>query len=216
MCPCKAINCNVLTCSVLAEKSLSPRPHRPRLASPCNVLTWRGFLCHYSRTFACAAMTPDKRSSALTPCRSLQAGRSKLSGSANWDPFDYIEDSLLLAFRNSPELPFVPEPGPQDVPLGHSGRPSELLIEGCAAVGLHGPSFVSLRRAPKLRPFEAVRLFHALNGSSTDPQIADRRGAACPGWVPTCGLDLGPLRSWEDGVVDEGRAAPKRRSECLG
>eukprot|EP00439_Symbiodinium_sp_Y106_P083308 s433_g23.t1 len=62
-------------------------------------------------------------------------------GSANWDPFDYIEDSLLLAFRNSPELPFVPEPGPQDefrqaekgqgpsAWLGHSA--SYFTEEGC-------------------------------------------------------------------------------------
>ena len=184
----------------------------------------------YSRTFTCAAMSPEDRASALSPYRSLQADRLKLSGSANWDPTEYLENSLFMAFREpaSLELPCVPEPGPQDVPLGHSESPSELH-----KLALLWDSQFLLRLSSKGPPaHKAVRLFNALKSPSTDRQIADRRGrnhveGTIPGpsrFLPTgvslTNLFLDPHRQrFSVNATDRKDfyhqlACPSRRSRC--
>ena len=81
----------------------------------------------YTRAFTCEALSPEERSAALSPYRSLQATRLKLTGTANWDPLP--RGFPLLDFRepDSLELAFVPEPGPLDVPLCPKECPDELL-----------------------------------------------------------------------------------------
>ena len=125
----------------------------------------------YSQTFSAARMTPDERLSALMPYRSFDASRLKLSGSANWD----LEDALYLAFREPESLETfdVLDPGPQDAPLSAAERPAELLK---VARLWDARSLLRLSSVGPRRPYKGVRLFNALKNSSTDRQIADRRG----------------------------------------
>ncbi|CAE7800728.1 unnamed protein product, partial [Symbiodinium sp. CCMP2456] len=125
----------------------------------------------YSQTFSAARMTPDERLSALMPYRSFDASRLKLSGSANWD----LEDALYLAFREPESLETfdVLDPGPQDAPLSAAERPAELLK---VARLWDARSLLRLSSVGPRRPYKGVRLFNAPKNSSTDRQIADRRG----------------------------------------
>ena len=158
----------------------------------------------YYRSFTCAPLSREERSSALAPYRgSLQADRLKLAGSANWDPSDYIEDALYMAFRepDSLELSWVPDPGPQDVPLWHSESAAGLL-----KVMLLWDSRSLLRLSsqgpPSSRPYEAVRLF---NHRQTDrpqawPQLGRGAGPTVTQKVQGRTVEHVPLFWWLMGL----------------
>ena len=151
----------------------------------------------YGPAFPGVTQTSEEKEAALSPYRSLQVERLKLSGQGNWDPSPYLDPSLYLAFRepNSLVLEEVAPPGRADVPLLNQEKVPELekvalLWDARRLLVLHdaGP--------PLSRPYEGVRLFNALKNETTDRQIADRRGR---NWVE--GSIPGPSRHIPTGVA---------------
>ena len=133
---------------------------------------------------------------ALNPYKDLNASRLVLSGEANWDPSDFLDDSLCLAYREPQSLlrRSIPLPARGEVPdLGREDRAQVLALaklwdsKGLLVLSPHPP--------PEDRPWEAVRIFNAAKNSSTNRQIGDRRGRNhCEGTIP------GPSRFLRQGV----------------
>ena len=151
----------------------------------------------YGPAFPGVSPSPAERRAALSPYQSLCADRLKLSGKANWDPTPFLEDSLYLAFREPQSLllPQVPEPSPSDIPSS-CPTPAAELEKVARLWDRNGLLVLCTEGPPPERPYEGVRLFNAAKSSTTDRQIADRRGR---NWVE--GTIAGPSRELPTGVA---------------
>ncbi|CAE7257709.1 unnamed protein product [Symbiodinium microadriaticum] len=158
-----------------------PLPRRPPLLSFLGLrteLTYSGLASDgYGPAFPGATLSAEQRGAALAPYRSLDADRLKLSGRANWDPSPFLHDALYLAFREPDSLlrSSIPEPSRAEVPAS-SAHDVEQLCKVAKIWDANDLLFLSSEGPSAERPYEAVRLFNCLKNTTTDRQIADRRG----------------------------------------
>ncbi|CAE7291740.1 unnamed protein product, partial [Symbiodinium sp. CCMP2456] len=159
--------------------------HVTRLAPTCDP---------YGPAFPQIRMTEEEKTKALHPYTDLNPARLKLSGSGQWDPSPFLEDSLYLAFREPQSLllSHIVPPGPGDVPLPCTDE--ERTFQLCKIWDAQGLLRLASSGPPEDRPYEAVKIFNAAKDSTTDRQIADRRGRNwCEGRIrgPSCMLPSG-------------------------
>ncbi|CAE7218280.1 unnamed protein product [Symbiodinium microadriaticum] len=173
----------VKACGAIGEVDVPSASRRSaqllaRLGDLSEELTYTGLASDgYGPAFPGASLSEEQRGAALAPYRSLDADRLKLSGKANWDPSPYLHDALYLAFREPDSLlrPVIPKPSRAEVPASPEHEVGQL----CKVAGLWDANdllFLSSEGPSAERPYEAVRLFNCLKNSTTDRQIADRRG----------------------------------------
>ncbi|CAE7249345.1 FUBP3, partial [Symbiodinium necroappetens] len=173
----------VKACGAIGEVDVPSASRRSaqllaRLGDLSEELTYTGLASDgYGPAFPGASLSEEQRGAALAPYRNLDADRLKLSGKANWDPSPYLHDALYLAFREPDSLlrPVIPKPSRAEVPASPEHDTGQL----CKVAGLWDANdllFLSPEGPPAERPYEAVRLFNCLKNSTTDRQIADRRG----------------------------------------
>ena len=140
-----------------------------RLGDLSEELTYTGLASDgYGPAFPGASLSEEQRGAALAPYRSLDADRLKLP---------YLHDALYLAFREPDSLlrPVIPKPSRAEVPASSEHDTGQL----CKVASLWDANdllFLSPEGSPAGRPYEAVRLFNCLKNSTTDRQIAERRG----------------------------------------
>ena len=149
-----------------------------RLGDLSKELTYSGLASDgYGPAFPGATLSAEQRGAALAPYRSLDADRLKLSGRANWDPSPFLHDALYLAFREPDSLlrSSIPEPSRAEVPAS-SAHDVEQLCKVAKIWDANDLLFLSSEGPSAERPYEAVRLFNCLKNTTTDRQIADRRG----------------------------------------
>ena len=192
----------IRTCGAASEINIPAASRRSaqlvaRLSEISEQFTSLGPSCDpYGPAFPGAKPSAEARFEALNPYKDLSASRLVLSGEANWDPSDFLDDSLYLAYREPQSLlrRSIPLQARGEVPdLGREDRAQVLALaklwdsKGLLVLSPHPP--------PEDRPWEAVRIFNAAKNSSTDRQIGDRRGRNhCEGTIP------GPSRFLPQGV----------------
>ena len=129
----------------------------------------------YSRTFPGREVPVDNSTDeCLEPYRSLDAERLKISGTGEWDPTDYLGDTLSMAFRNPDSLLF--EADFSTVALPKINDPLEQIVKLCHVWDERGLLLLHEHDVPGVFPEETVRIFNAYKSSAVDRQIGDRRG----------------------------------------
>ncbi|CAK9013947.1 unnamed protein product [Durusdinium trenchii] len=97
-----------------------------RLSELSVALTAMGPSCNpYDRSFDGFEVLPDTEADELKPYRNLDSSRLVLTGRGAWDATEYLEDELVLAYREPASLLFSHEPCPSQVPA-ISDHPSEV------------------------------------------------------------------------------------------
>ena len=129
----------------------------------------------YSRSFQGKEIKVDSKAAPeLEPYRSLNAERLKLSGRGCWDPTAYLDDYLIMAFKEPDSLLISPPrlPGHGEAPVLNDD-PGEVarLAAVWDALGL-----LALHRYD-LPDSQKVKVFNVYNykNADTDRQIGDRR-----------------------------------------
>ena len=170
-----------------------------RLSELSVALTAMGPSCNpYDRSFDGFEVLPDTEADELKPYRNLDSSRLVLTGRGAWDATEYLEDELVLAYREPASLLFSHEPCPSQVPA-ISDHPSEAaalarLWDNQDLLYLHdGKDF-------ELSPQCFTRVFNAYKNAKMDGQIGDRRSRnSCESRVrgPSTFLPSGPdLSDW--------------------
>ena len=184
-------------CSSICVPDSSRRARQllARLGEVSDSLTALGFSSDkYGPSFPGLKLDGPASFDALHPYRSLDPARLKLSGRANWDPSDYLDDLFYLPFRE-PDLLLLrpcPSPGPGEVP--DLSKESAVKVFDLAR---RWDNFGLLRLScsgPSPR-FQGVRVFNALKTAEVDRQIGDKRGRnLCEGTLagPSSALPCGP------------------------
>ena len=177
------------------ESSRRARQLLARLGEVSDNLTALGFSSDkYGPSFPHLNLDGPAAFDALHPYRSLDPGRLKLSGTANWDPSEYLDDLFYLPFRE-PDLLLLwpcPSPGPSEVP--DLSKESAVKVYDLAR---RWDNFGLLRLACSGPSpwFQGVRVFNALKTAKVDRQIGDKRGRnLCEGTLagPSSALPCGP------------------------
>ena len=125
----------------------------------------------------------------LVPYRDLEPSRLKLHGRAQWNPEDYLDDPLWMAFVEPFSLRWTSNFDVYDLPDLQREDPTKVL-ELAKVWDVNG----LLRLAPPVIEDEMVpsclRVFNCYKSATTDRQIGDRRGMnQLEGYLP------GPSRS---------------------
>ena len=163
------------------------------LADLSDFLTWQGLAGDsYMRGFPGAAgglqevidvPTDLTKAPELVPYRQLQPDRLKISGTASWDPSDFLSDALWMAFQEPASLLWTSELPPQDFPdLDKEHYDSVLqLAKVWDARGL-----LKLVRKPSGWHWRdgAMRFFNCYKSVDNDRMIGDRR-----------------IRNWQEGTL---------------
>ena len=142
-----------------------------RLAELSNLLTAHGGAhCSYEKGFAGLEVPKDEFSlPELVPFSDLKADRLLLYGSGHWDVSDWLDDSLVMAYREPRSLL-------ADLPLGQHPvcRDSELELAKLAKLWDRSSL---LRLHNRHRPLGSlVKIFNCYRNESSDRRIGDRRG----------------------------------------
>ena len=182
----------IRTCGAVAGVDVPAASRRSaqlvaRLSEISEEFTALGPSCDpYGPAFPGVRPSAEDNFAALHPYKDLDANRLVLSGEANWDPSDFLDDSLYLSYREPQSLlrACIPPPPRGEVPDLTREDPRQVLAlarlwdsKSLLRLSLTGP--------PQERPWEAVRVFNAAKNASTDRQIGDRRGRNhCEGTIP--------------------------------
>lgn len=162
-----------------------------QLADLCEFLTWQGASADPYRGgfqgadsgLADVWIQPDKtRDESLTPYRSLDASRLKLSGSGAWDPTSFLSDALWMAYVEPASLVFRSDPGTLDVPdlTKEDGDEVLALAKVWDARGL----LFLVHDQPDMTP-TSMRFFNCYKAQQVDRMIGDRRARnAIEGIIP--------------------------------
>ena len=138
--------------------------------------------------------TDFSRSDELNPYRSLDAARLKLSGTANWDPSEFLGDGFLMPYLEPEVLRW------KDASFDHGDIPDLDREDQNQVLALSklwdrnnllhlSPSIAQ----PDAKP-ACLRVFNAWKNPNTDRQIGDRRGRnQLEGYLP------GPSRELPSG-----------------
>eukprot|EP00438_Fugacium_kawagutii_P017061 Skav216354 [mRNA] locus=scaffold2385:234086:238616:- [translate_table: standard] len=125
--------------------------------------------CPYDKKFAGATVEKKEDIEELKPYHDLDPDRIKLHGTGKWDATPYLEDNLVMAYRE-PSVLLHGDPSPvcptiRDEPI----TIAKLAKKWDDLDLLHIHSHA-------IDPQSPVRIFGALKDSATDRQIGDRRG----------------------------------------
>ena len=142
-----------------------------RLAGISSLLTSQGVSSDpYDKSFHGSELNKDSSvAPELSPYRDLDPSRLVLFGSGKWDPSPFLDEELLMAFRE-PKSILV------DIPVGP--RPNIRDSPSCVASLAHKWDSLGLLRLHD-RPMveeDLVRIFNVPKNSEQDRQIGDRRG----------------------------------------
>ena len=147
----------------------------------------------YSRSFQGREVKVDDTAAPeLEPYRSLDAGRLKLSGVGNWNPTEFLDDYLIMAYKEKGSLLISPPrlPGQGDAPVLNDTEDEVVrLAEVWDGLGL-----LELHRFD-VPDSQKVKIFNVYKNESTDRQIGDRRGRnyqECQTMGPSALLPAGP------------------------
>ena len=133
---------------------------------------------------------------AFSPYGPLDASRLKLSDKGDWDPIDYLPDSLAFPFFSPDCLLLHGAPCPADcAPDVSKERVASVaaLARLWDRLGLLHLEGSGLGEGEGL---QYVRIFNARKNSTTDRQIGDRRGrnySEFPVHAAAAGLPTGPM-----------------------
>ena len=142
-----------------------------RLGELSDALTQMGASADpYDQSFTgCAAPKDDSAAPQLRPYHDLDATKLKLSGMGHWEPSEFLDDELRMAFRE-----------PRTIEHGFDVPPGPLIRDTPAALAALARKWDDLdllyihRR--ELHPSAPVRIFGAYKDVNTHRQIGDRRG----------------------------------------
>ena len=133
----------------------------------------------------------------LRPYSSLDAGRFKISGMANWDPVPFVDSDpdLCIACLEPDVLLYGGEPPPSEVPSRARESERELLA---LAHKWDEKRLLKENYSDQVSPEDAVRVFNCYKDRLCDRQIGKRR--ACnferalrgPSTTLPCGPGLDP------------------------
>ena len=170
-----------------------------RLSELSQALTSIGPSCNpYDKVFNGFEVAPTTDAEELKPYRNLDAKRLVLTGRGAWDATEFLQDELVLAFREPASLLFTDEPLQEDVPL-ITDDPSE-IVALASVWDKQGLLFIHDGRAFDEHPECYTRIFNAFKNVKMDRQIGDRRSRnSCEGRVkgPSAFLPCGPdLLDW--------------------
>ena len=142
-----------------------------RLGELSDALTQMGASSNpYDKTFAgCEAPRDDDVAPQLKPYHDLDASKLKLFGQGKWDPSDFLDDELRMAFKE-----------PKTIEHGQEAPPGPLIRDSQEALAALAQKWddldlLFLHRRP-IHPSSPVRIFGAFKDASTHRQIGDRRG----------------------------------------
>ena len=142
-----------------------------RLTEISILLTNQGVSCDpYGKSFQGVEMDEEiSFSPGLSPYRDLDPSRLVLHGSGKWDPCPYLDEELLMAFREPRsiliDVPVGPKPHIRDSPstVAHLAKKWDEL------------SLLRLHEHP-VASEDLVRIFNVHKSIDQDRQIGDRRG----------------------------------------
>ena len=126
----------------------------------------------YSRAFPGTEVPADNTvCDELEPYRSLDASRLSLVGQGHWDCSTFLDDSLILPFRDPDFLLTSRVPGFGDAPCLND-RPEEVAA---LAKKWDRQGLLLLHKEPVIQ-HHRVKVFNCFKNSEKDRQIGDRRG----------------------------------------
>lgn len=155
-----------------------------QLADLCDFVTWDGLAgASYERGFkgtagGLEALTKvpvdNDKAPELTPYKSLQPDRLKITGSGEWDPSEFLSDPLWLAFCEPESLRWSPKVLSDDVPDLSKERYDDVLqlMKIWDAKGL---LFLRDTPLPEHDACLAMRFFNCHKSLEYDRMIGDRR-----------------------------------------
>lgn len=139
-----------------------------RISDISILLTSQGVTCDpYDKS--CKGLEVPKDNSGapeLNPYHDLDPSRLVLHGTGSWDPCPYLNDELVMAFREPRiDIPPGPRPGIRDssATVGALAR----LWDSQGLLVVH---------QEEVMEEEQIRIFNAFKSASVDRQIGDRRG----------------------------------------
>ena len=142
-----------------------------RLAEISTLLTNQGVSCDpYDKSFHGVELAKDNTiAPELSPYRDLDPGRLVLHGGGKWDPCPFLDEELLMAYREPRsilvDLPVGPKPNIRDSP-----ETVAALASKWDSLGL-----LRLHKEPVARE-DLIRIFNVYKNTQNDRQIGDRRG----------------------------------------
>lgn len=167
-----------------------------RLGELSDALTLLGPSCNpYDRSFQGYDVPPKNETDELKPYRNLDASRLVLKGSGHWDATPYLDDELVMAYREPASLLFEAEDyGRETWPVAND--PEEEIGKLAHLWDSRGLLFIHDGFSPS-EPECKTRIFNAYKSSSQDRQIGDRRArnsvecrVSGPSRDLPCGFDL--------------------------
>ena len=145
----------------------------------------------YSRSFPGAEVPMDNTvREELEPYRSLDAGRLALVGRGHWDCAHFLDDELILPFRDPDFLLVDRVPCVGEAPCLNDSQEEVAAL----ARKWDQQDLLLLHKVPTL-PHHRVKVFNNYKDSNRDRQIGDRRGRnICEGALkgPSARLPTGP------------------------
>ena len=158
----------------------------------------------YSRSFQGREVKVNNNAAPeLEPYRSLNAERLKLSGLGSWDPTEFLDDYLVMAYKEPDSLLISPPrlPGRGEAPILNDSVSEVAKLAGVwDKLGL-----LELHRFD-VPDSQLVKVFNVYKNETTDRQIGDRRGrnyqecqicgpsAFLPSGVDFLDLEVSPAR----------------------
>ena len=145
----------------------------------------------YSRAFQGHNLPPDNSVlPELEPYRSLNPDRLVIKGRGHWDPTEFMDDSLVMAYREPSSILCDNIPEEHEIP--RCNDPTAELVSLAKKWDENQLLHIHRFDVPK---HQRVRIFNAWKNSQVDRQIGDRRGRnACECIVqgPSRRLPTGP------------------------
>ena len=145
----------------------------------------------YSRAFQGHNLPPDNSVlPELEPYRSLNSDRLVIKGRGHWDPTEFIDDSLVMAYREPSSI--LCDNIPEEHERPRCNDPTAELVSLAKKWDENQLLYIHRFDVPK---HQRVRIFNAWKNSQVDRQIGDRRGRnACECIVqgPSRRLPTGP------------------------
>ena len=144
-----------------------------RLTELCNVVTDLGISgSPYSRSFQGREVTTDNSvMPELEPYRDLCPERITLFGSGHWDATQWLDDQLVMGYREPDSLLLFRTPGHQEYPALRDSY--DAILDLAKLWDRHHLLYLHDVPVPH---FQKVRIFCAYKNETTDRQIGDRRG----------------------------------------